>query len=110
MRRLLLISGMSILAGCDGATDAPTPPDFTQPTVAITSPAAGPVSGQVVLTVNASDDRGVALVRFLVNGGLVATDSAAPFSYTWDTSLYSSGIYDWIAQAKDAAGNVGISA
>jgi hypothetical protein len=74
--------------------------------VTITSPLAGGVTGVVVLQVTATDDRQVAYVRFKVNGGLVATiDSGAPYSYSWDTSLFAIGSYDWQAVAADGAGN-----
>ena len=43
--------------------------DTSPPAVQLTSPAAGPVGGTVTVAATASDDRGVAGVRFRVDGG-----------------------------------------
>ena len=45
------------------------PPDTTPPTVSITSPTSGNVSGTVTVSANASDNVGVTRVDFYVNGG-----------------------------------------
>ena len=67
-------------------------PDVTPPVVALTAPADGAtVSGTVALTVDASDNVGVAEVEFLVDGDVVGTDSNAPFTVEWDTSAASTG-------------------
>ena len=70
-------------------TDMNTPiaPDVTNPTVNITAPAAGNVSGTVNVTANASDNIAVAGVQFLLNGNnLGAEDLSAPYSVSWNTS------------------------
>ena len=90
---------------------AAAPADTTAPTVAISSPAASAsVSSPVTVTVAASDNVGVSKVEFYVNSVLQATDSASPYTFTWNTSALANGSYTLTAKAYDAAGNVGQSA
>jgi len=79
--------------------------DSTPPTVSISSPTGGTVSGTVSVAVNASDNVGVTRVDLLVNGAVVASDTAAPFSFTWDASSRVGTSPTLVAQAYDAAGN-----
>src|ERR1041385_179311 len=86
--------------------------DVTPPSVAITAPAAGAtVSGRVTLTASATDFVGVAGVRFRLDGvDLGAELTAAPYTMTWDAILTPPGAHTLTAVARDAAGNVGVSA
>jgi hypothetical protein len=85
--------------------------DTTRPTVSITSPAAGAVTGTVTLSANASDNVGVASVQFRVNGANVgAADTSAPYSTTWNTSSLAAGTYSITAVATDTSGNQTTSA
>jgi subtilisin family serine protease len=80
--------------------------DITAPVTSITSPANGAVvSGVVPVNVTATDDTGVARVELYVNGTLLATDTAAPYSFSWDTTASGSGTRCLYAIAYDAAGN-----
>lgn len=83
--------------------------DTQAPTVSITSPTGGRVSGVVPVDVNYSDNVGVTRADFYVNGQLVATDSLAPFAFAWDTAGKADGSYTLSVQAFDAAGNRGTS-
>lgn len=84
------------------------PPDTTPPSAALAAPLAGStVSGLVPVTVNASDNVGVARVELLVNGTVVATDNSAPFSFSWDSTGVANGKASLSAIAYDAAGNAG---
>lgn len=84
--------------------------DTTAPTVAISSPTSGTtVSGTVAVTASASDNTGVSKVEFYVNGTLQTTDTAAPYTYSWNTTALANGTYTLTAKAYDAAGNVGQS-
>ncbi len=77
------------------------------PTVDITSPADyAKVSGAVSMSVNAYDNVGITKVEFYVNGILVATETGAPYFYTWDTLSTAAGAYTLTAKAYDTAGNV----
>jgi len=90
---------------CSGSGGDPTPP-----TVSITSPANGAtVSGTVNITADASDNVGVIRVEFLVDGGLVGTDTTSPYSYPWDSASVNNGSHSLVAKAYDAATNVGTS-
>jgi concanavalin A-like lectin/glucanase superfamily protein/Big-like domain-containing protein/purple acid phosphatase-like protein len=80
--------------------------DTTPPTVSITAPGAGIVLGTVTVAAAASDDVGVAGVRFRLDGtDLGAEDTSAPFSLAWNSLLALSGGHVLTAVARDAAGN-----
>ncbi len=83
--------------------------DNTAPSVTMQSPG-DPVSGTVTLEATASDDRGVAEVRFLVDGVVVGTDTTAPYSINWDSTTVGNGDVALTAEADDEAGNTGVSA
>jgi len=99
-----LLLGAFAVAGCSRES-ATRQVDKTAPAVAITSPAAGAVSGTVTLGATATDSSGIATVQWKINGALLAAvDSTAPFEYTWNTALNGPGIYAWTAVATDKAG------
>ena len=85
------------------------PADTTAPTVAIASPTGGTVSGIVPVNVNAADNVGVTKVELYVGGVLLATDTLAPWSFSWDTTKKANGTYAVNARAYDAAGHVSAS-
>ena len=81
--------------------------DTTAPTVAISSPANNAsVSGAAVISVSASDNVGVSKVELYVNAVLQATDTASPYTFSWNTATLANGSYALTAKAYDAAGNV----
>jgi predicted amidohydrolase len=89
-------------------SDPPPPPvDQTPPAVSLTSPASGgTVSGSVSVTATASDNVGVASVRFSVDGTqLGANDTTIPYSISWDSTTAANGTHTLAATAYDAAGN-----
>ena len=79
--------------------------DTQAPSVSITSPTGGTVSGAVTISASASDNVGVVKVEFLVDGALLDTDTASPYSAAWDTTVTSNGEHTLLARAYDAAGN-----
>lgn len=82
--------------------------DTTAPTVSISAPANGAtVSGTASVTASSGDNVGVTKVEFYVNGSLMATDTASPYSFSWNTASAANGSYTLTAKAYDAAGNVG---
>ncbi|MFZ5827907.1 MAG: Ig-like domain-containing protein, partial [Bacillota bacterium] len=114
-RFALVVSG-----NVGGGTGQPTPPpkdpnpnppaDSEKPVVKVTSPAAGAtVSGPVSITADATDNNGVSKVIFYVNGVQVGIANAAPYTVTWDSTGVKDGQHTIVANAYDAAGNVGIS-
>jgi hypothetical protein len=86
--------------------------DQAAPTVSITAPVAGGVTGAVVtISASASDNVGVAGVQFNVNGANVGVeDTTSPYSASWTVSNLPNGIYTLKAVARDAAGNQAVSA
>jgi subtilisin family serine protease len=97
-------------AAVQAALNMPLAPDTQAPAVAITAPlGSSSVSGAAVVSVNASDNAGVARVDLQVNGTVVASTSAAPYTFSWDTTGVANGMNNLIALAYDAAGNRGTS-
>jgi subtilisin family serine protease len=86
--------------------------DRQPPSVAITSPTtASRVEGVVPVDVDARDDQAIARVELYVNGVLVATDTAAPYAFGWDTATTPPGATaSLVAKAYDAADNASSSA
>ncbi|HEX6177008.1 MAG TPA: Ig-like domain-containing protein [Thermoanaerobaculia bacterium] len=82
-------------------------PDRTPPNVAVTSPVNGAaVSGTIEIAAGASDDVGVAGVRFFIGGAAIGGDvTTAPYRVTFDTKTVANGYYSLTAAAWDAAGN-----
>jgi Concanavalin A-like lectin/glucanases superfamily/Domain of unknown function (DUF1929)/Bacterial Ig domain/Galactose oxidase, central domain len=91
----------------DIAHSAAGGPDATPPTVAITSPGAGAtVSGTVTVTATASDNVGVAGVRFMVDGTNIGEeDTTEPYAISWNTTSTPNGSRVLRAIARDAGGN-----
>jgi hypothetical protein len=87
-------------------------PDTTPPTVSITAPVSGStVSGTIAVSANAADNVGVTSVQFLIDGNITGSpDTAAPYTYSWNTAVYTNGTHTVTAVAKDAAGNSATSA
>ena len=105
-------------AGASGSDDvtvtvdpgSPTS-DTSPPTVNVSSPADGEtVSGMVEFDATASDNVGVTLVDFFVDGVFMDSDSTSPYSAEWDTTTAADGPHTGSASAYDAEGNVGTSA
>src|SRR4051794_12301208 len=98
-------------SGGSGGTPPPPPPD-APPTVALTAPTAGAAfENGLALAATASDDKGVTQVRFLVDGKVVATDSSAPYGFSWQApKRLSYGGHSVTAVAVDTAGHTTTSA
>jgi YVTN family beta-propeller protein/VCBS repeat-containing protein len=84
--------------------------DNTAPTVSLTAPPSGTVSGELTLTAAAADNVGVEGVQFLVNGALFTEHTTAPYTLTAYTTAAHNGTYTLTAVARDAAGNTTTSA
>jgi hypothetical protein len=85
--------------------------DTSPPTTSITSPASGAtVSGVITVAASASDNVGVTRVEFYRDGALAATDTTAPYQWSWNTATAANGSHTLFTRAFDAAGNTGTSA
>ena len=84
--------------------------DKTPPTVSLASLPPS-VSGTQTLTASASDTQSsIASVQFLVDGKPLATATAAPYTFSWNTTSVSNIQHTLTAIAKDGAGNTAASA
>ncbi|GGO30090.1 DUF3500 domain-containing protein [Deinococcus humi] len=100
----LPVSLALFLSGC--GTEPITTTDITKPSVALTAtPSTLSAAGSVTLTATASDNVGVSQVVFSRNGTVIATDTAAPYTYTDTLTSANNGTLTYTAQASDAAGN-----
>lgn len=85
-------SGSAVIYLDDIGFIYPTTSQDNPPVVSITSPGNGSVvSGVVNIQVDASDDKGINKVLFYIDNVCVSTDTASPYSYSWDTTKYSDG-------------------
>ncbi len=82
------------------------PPDTTNPTVSISSPANNAtISSTTTATASASDDVGVTKVEWYVDGTLKATNTSSPYTYSIVPGSFTVGSHVLTAKAYDAAGN-----
>lgn len=105
--------GLVNAAAAVNAAVAARPPasDMQPPSATVSAPLlASTVNGLATVSVAASDNVGVAKVELRVNGGLLATDTSAPYAFSWDTSKVANGAASLVARACDAAGNCADSA
>ncbi len=104
---------ISVTTSAGTATSAAafqTAGDTSPPTVTLTAPTSGStVSGTVSVSASATDNVGVTKVEFYRNGNLFATVTAAPYTYSWDSSGTANGSCTLTAKAYDAASTVGSS-
>ncbi|MFZ6768990.1 Ig-like domain-containing protein [Undibacterium sp. Di26W] len=80
--------------------------DTTPPTVSVSESGS---SGNITLSATATDNVGVAKVEFYVDGSLVSTSTASPYSSTLNSTTLSNGTHSLTAKAYDAANNIGTS-
>lgn len=95
-------STVTVNVGSSGGTDT------TPPNVIITAPFAGQtVSGNFIVTAVASDNVGVSWVRFQLDGNDIqgAVLTAAPYTFTWNTTSAANGPHTLSAVARDTTGN-----
>jgi Bacterial Ig domain len=90
----------------------PAPGDTTPPTVSMTSPANNtsvPRKSTVTLAAVASDNVGVTMVTFFVNGRLTCSDATSAYTCAWNVPASPNRTYQLQAKAYDAQGNIGTS-
>ncbi len=103
-------TGQSVIVSVNVSNATVAPGDTTAPTASIAAPLGGStVSGTVPVSVSAADNVAVTKVELRANGSLIATDTASPYSFSWDSTKVANGTANLAATAYDAAGNVGSS-
>jgi hypothetical protein len=90
-------------ANPEGLANVASGPLDYPPTVAITSPAEGSVSGTIDITATATDDNAVTQVEFFVDGASIGVDTTAPYAASWNTTTVTDGPYTVKATATDTA-------
>ena len=80
--------------------------DTIAPTVSVTAPGS---SGTITLSANATDNVGVSLVEFYVDGVLKGSTNIAPYTLALNSTTLSNASHTLNAKAYDAANNVGLS-
>jgi len=89
----------------------PSVADTTKPTVSLTAPAAGSVSGTVTVSADASDNVGVGGVTFMLDGSSIAPeDTSSLYSISWNSTTATNGPHTLTAVARDTSGNTTTSA
>jgi hypothetical protein len=85
--------------------------DSVSPTVSITLPLAGQVSGDTLVRASASDNVAVTSVSFFDGATQIGSDdTSAPFQTNWATATVANGNHTLVAIARDAAGHATTSA
>jgi hypothetical protein len=86
--------------------------DAVLPTVSLTAPVGGAtVAGSVVVSASATDNIGIASVRFFDGSTQIGPQvTGAPFQVTWNTTGVPNGTHNLTAVARDPAGNTSTSA
>jgi hypothetical protein len=79
--------------------------DVTAPSVNITSPAPGTVSGTIAINATAADNVAISKVRFWAGSTYLGYDTTAPYSKTWNTASGLNGVFVLKAQAIDTSNN-----
>lgn len=81
--------------------------DQTPPTTSITAPSGGTaVSGTVTVSSNAADNTGgtgISKVELYVDGVLNSTDTASPYSFSWNTTTATNASHSLTVKAYDGA-------
>ncbi|HEY2997021.1 MAG TPA: Ig-like domain-containing protein, partial [Acidimicrobiales bacterium] len=86
-------------------------PSSTPPSVTLTAPTGGALSGTTTLRATASDPSGIAGVQFLLDGSpLGPADTTAPYEMPWDTTTVPDGGHTLAAKATNGRGARGTTA
>jgi hypothetical protein len=85
--------------------------DNIGPSVSLTAPSAGTVSGTLAISATASDASGIVDVQFRVDGAAIGNgDPTSPYSVSWNSASVTDGSHALTAVARDVAGNITTSA
>lgn len=86
---------------------APVARDTVAPALTINNPVGGSVSGNVTVSVSATDDSGAAGISQIlyIDGVQKARSTGGSLGYNWNTRKIAAGLHTVQVVAKDAAGN-----
>jgi hypothetical protein len=117
----VVVGSALTLAACGGgggggsSTPAPSG-DTVSPVVSMGAVANGatvtsstPVTGNITVSVSASDDVGVTKVELYLDNVKLSEATSAPYNFSVNTAPLAKGDHSLIAKAYDAAGKVGLS-
>ena len=80
--------------------------DTVAPSVTLVQPADGQsIRGNATVSASATDNVGVASVRFLIDGTLYRSDTSPPYEMSWNTRKWVPGTHVVTVRAVDRAGN-----
>ncbi|MGH2792816.1 MAG: Ig-like domain-containing protein [Actinomycetota bacterium] len=99
-------AGQSGYSNIASATTWGSTADTTPPSVQFVTPAAGAtVTGSVTVKITASDNVGIATVKFSVDGVVKCQTTSSPLTCAWNTRKLSAGPHTLTATAIDTSGN-----
>ena len=112
MFKNILVISFIIIALLQFSCQLPEVSDIDPPLVALVYPATGTVlTGSVVVTVTATDDKEVSNVYYYFDGELIESAAASTASFTLDLTPYQDNQFHFFqGGASDNAGNRGLSA
>lgn len=101
----LVLSACGGGGGYGGGDTPPPPPPPPASTITLKAPVPAGVSVNrtVALDADVVAPAGITRVEFLVDGTVVGTDTATPFSFAWDTATIADGAHDVTARVTDGA-------
>jgi hypothetical protein len=92
-----------------GGGSPPSQPAVSPPTIALVALPSSTVNRTVTLNSDAKAGAGITRVEYLVDGTVVGTSTATPYSFAWDTSTIADGAHTVTARLTDAANAVATS-
>jgi hypothetical protein len=117
LHRTLVLCMLLTLQACGGGggggyggDSPPTQPAMSPPTIALAALPSSTVNRTVTLTSDVSAAAGITRVEYLVDGTVIGTSTATPYSFAWDTSTIADGAHAVTARVTDAANAVVTSA
>ncbi|HVF17554.1 MAG TPA: CHRD domain-containing protein [Steroidobacteraceae bacterium] len=109
LHRTLVVCMLLTLQACGGGgggyggNSPPAQPATSPPTIALAALPSSTVNRTVTLTSDVSAAAGITRVEYLVDGTVIGTSTATPYSFAWDTSTIADGAHAVTARVTDAA-------
>ena len=117
LHRTLAVCMLLTLQACGGGggggyggDSPPTQPAMSPPTISLVALPSSTVNRTITLTSDVTAAAGITRVEYLVDGTVIGTSTAAPYSFSWDTSTIADGAHAVTARVTDATNAVATSA